>query len=97
MHKFSDFNIKTEQKAFAGDKIKIVKILNKKIAVLGFKIENSKVNNGQCLYLQIEVGDKKHLVFTGSKMLIESIQKVPKDGFPFETTIVEENEMYQFT
>ncbi|MBA4852042.1 hypothetical protein [Emticicia sp. BO119] len=97
MKKFSDFEIKNEQKTFVGDKIKISKILNKEIVVLGFEIKDSTVFKGKCLYLQIEVGDKKHLVFTGSKMLIESIQKVPKDGFPFETTIVEENEMYQFT
>jgi hypothetical protein len=97
MNKFSDFNIKNEQKTFTGDKIKISKILNKSIVVLNYKIEDSKVNAGKCLYLQIEVNDKKHIVFTGSKMLIESIQKVPEKGFPFETTIVEESEMYQFT
>jgi hypothetical protein len=29
--------------------------------------------------------------------LIEEIQKVPKDKFPFETIIVNDNKIYEFT
>lgn len=97
MKKFKDFNIEVEVKAFVGDKIKISKVLNRPIVVFGFKVENSKYNTGKCLCMQIELNGTKHIIFTGSTILLDSIQKVPTEGFPFETTVVEENEMYQFT
>ena len=96
MKSFKDFGIKTEDKGFVGDKIKINKILNREIAVLAYKIGDSKYN-GKCLHLQIQLGDTKHVVFTGSKNLMESIVMVSKDDFPFKTTIVEENERFEFT
>lgn len=97
MKKFKDFNIEVEIKAFVGDKIKISKVLNRPIIVQGFKVENSKYNTGKCLCMQIELNNVKHIIFTGSTVLLDSIQKVSTEDFPFETTIVEENEMYLFT
>lgn len=82
-----------------GDKIKIDRILNREIIVHDFKIEKSKYEkgNGRCLYLQIEVNQTKHVVFTGSAGLIDAIEQVPKSSFPFSTTIVRENERFEFT
>lgn len=97
MKKFRDFNIQIETNTFIGDKIKISKVLNRKITVHTFKIEASKFNNGKCLYLQIDLEGVKHIVFTGSTVLTEMIKQVPTEGFPFETTIVEDNERYMFT
>jgi hypothetical protein len=67
--------------------------------VSDFKIEKSRFEkgNGKCLYLQIEIGQAKHVLFTGSAGLMDQIEKVPRDKFPFKTTIVRENEMFQFT
>jgi len=42
MNEFKDFGIKTTSKSFVGDKIKMSKILNKKIAVIDFKMSDSK-------------------------------------------------------
>jgi hypothetical protein len=53
--------------------------------------------NGKCLHLQIEVNKTFHVVFTGSVVLMDMIEKVPKDKLPFITTIVKENERLQFT
>lgn len=101
MNSFSQFNIKITSQAFEGDKIKMSKILNREIVVHHFKLEDSKVfkekGSGKCLYLQISFNQQKHIVFTGSSWLIETIQQVPETGFPFTTTIVEENERYLFT
>jgi hypothetical protein len=97
MKQFKDFNIKTEPSTFIGDKIKISKILNREIVVHNFKLDNSKFNTGKCLCLQIELNTSKHIIFTGSSVLAESIKQVPAEGFPFKTVIVQENEMYQFT
>ncbi len=98
MKRFKDFGIKTPLQSFQGDKIKISRILNREIQVHDYRIENSKYGeNNKCLYMQISVGDTKHVLFTGSVVLIETIQQVPKDEFPFLTTIIRENERFEFT
>jgi len=68
--------------------------------VTAFKVEDSKFEkkgSGKCLTLQIEYNNNKHIIFTGSIGLIQQIEKVPPNGFPFKATIVKENEMFQFT
>lgn len=100
MNRFSQFNIKATASPFEGDKIKMSKILNKEIVVHHYKIEPSKVfadrGTGQCLHLQISLNNEKHIVFTSSSGLIEQIQQVPQEGFPFTATIVEQNDKYLF-
>jgi len=100
MKNFKDFGIKTNVKAFSGDKIKISRVLNREIVIHDFKIVDSKytdAGNGKCLYLQISIADVKYVVFTGSIGLMEEIILVPAEGFPFTTTIVEDNERFQFS
>jgi hypothetical protein len=98
MNNFKDFNIEPELLSFTGDKIKIDKVLNKEIKVLDFKIEDSKVKTGtKLLTLQIEKSGENHIIFTGSTILMQQIQKVQKDKFPFNTTIVKESEHLKFT
>lgn len=97
MKKFSDLGVKTElQETLTGDKIKMHKVLNRSITVHNFRIEPSKFT-GQCLYMQIEMDGEKRVVFTGSVGLLQVIQKIPKTDFPFTTTIVKENDRYEFT
>ena len=100
MGKFKDFGISIVTKVFTGDKIKISRVLNREITVHDYKIEESKFTesgNGKCLYLQISIGDVKHVLFSGSQYLMQQIQLVPAEGFPFTTTIIEDNESYQFS
>lgn len=98
MKNFKDLGIKNNTQAFVGDKIKIDRILNREISVHGFKIEDSKVKSGtKCLYMQISIGDAKHVVFTGSVVLMDMIQQVSSADFPFKTTITRENERLEFT
>ena len=98
MTRFSELNIKHNISSFTGDKIKIGKLLNVEIQVLQYKVENSKVKEGtELLTLQIKKKEEVHVVFTGSKVLIDQINQVPKDKFPFTTTITNPNEYYQFT
>lgn len=101
MNKFSDMKIQLPPKGFEGDKIKISKILNREIEVHDFKIDNSKCfshkGSGKCLTLQIKIGEAKHIVFTSSTFLLETIQQVPKESFPFLTTIIEDNDRYVFS
>lgn len=100
MKSFNDFNISITTKSFVGDKIKMSKILGKEIIVHHFKIEDSKCFKGnadKCLKLQITFNGESRIVFTGAGGLLEMIQQVPEDGFPFTTTIIEENERFKFT
>jgi hypothetical protein len=97
MKPFSDFNIKPTVKAFVGDKIKIERVLNKLIEIHGFKINPSKIEGkGMCLTLQIKVDGSDRILFTGGKVLQETIQQVPAENFPFTATIVKENERLEF-
>lgn len=99
MKSFKDLGIKPPVQTFQGDKIKITRIINREIVVHDYRIENSKFasNNSKCLYLQISISDVKHLVFTGSTVLMETIQQIPKENFPFLTTIIKENERFEFS
>lgn len=101
MNSFSQFNIKTPERGFEGEKIKISKVLNREIVVHRFRLEDSKVfkKSGaeKCLHLEIAIEGKKHVLFTGAIGLIETIKQVPESGFPFTTTIIEENDRYMFT
>jgi hypothetical protein len=96
MKDFKDLGLKTEIKTFAGEKIKVKKILNIEIVLLDYEIKDSKYD-GKCLYIQIQKGDTKHVVFTASKYLMQIIQQIDKKDFPIKTTIVEIDERYEFT
>lgn len=96
MKKFSEFGIKASQETFVGDKIKTSKVVDKKMIVHKYRIEESKFG-GKCLHLQISLNEEKRVVFTGSKSLMEMIERVEKGNFPFETIIKKEDERYVFT
>ncbi len=100
MKQFKDLGIAPVIQNFVGDKIKIERILNREITLIGYRIEQSKFTekgNGKCLHLQIQLGEVKYVVFTGSTVLMETIQKVSKDDLPFKTTIVKQDDHFEFT
>jgi hypothetical protein len=101
MKRFSELNIKALERGFEGEKIKISKVLNREITIHRFKLEDSKVfkksGDEKCLHLEVSIEEKRHVLFTGSTGLIESIKQVPADCFPFLTTIIEENDRFKFT
>lgn len=94
--KYKDLKITTTINHFTGDKISINRVLNKPILIHEYKIEPSKYKD-QCLHLQIEVDGEKRVLFLGAKILIEAIQKIPTEKFPVETTIIKDNNYYEFT
>lgn len=90
MKNFSDFKIVPIIENFVGDKIETKKLLDKEIVVKSFKVGPSNFKDrGDRLDLQIEYKDEDRVVFTSGKYLIQTIEKVPKDCFPFKTKIVE--------
>lgn len=98
MNNFKQFNIKPTTISFIGDKVRINKVLNTEIIVHDYKIKDSEKKPGtKYLTLQISRKDEKEIVFTGSKTLMDMIDQVPKEQFPFRTTIQQEDQMFQFT
>lgn len=98
MKSFSELGIQAPKKGLEGDKIKIERVLNREIQVHDFRIVDSKFEGkGKCLHLQIMISNTNYVVFTGSNNLMEMIQKVDRADFPFKTTIIRENERFQFS
>ena len=96
MKQFNQLGIKPTEKGFTGDKIKMNRILNRVIVVKDFKIEPSNFS-GNRLCLHIELNGTEHIVFTGSNVLMETIERIPRNAFPFETTIINNNERFEFS
>ena len=103
MTQFSDLKIECPSKALDGDRIDIDRIFNQKITVQDFIIKDTKISGykekgaEKCLYLQILFKGEQRVIFTGSINLMEVIQKVPRESFPFTTIIIKENKRYKFT
>ncbi len=101
MKQFKDFGIeKPKGPAFIGDSIQMTKVLNRPITIEHFRITESNFKDkgsGKRLDLQITFNDNKRIIFTGALGLMETIQKIPSGNFPFQTTIIEENDKFEFT
>ncbi|WP_035677885.1 hypothetical protein [Flavobacterium limnosediminis] len=96
MNNFKDFGIKPVIENFTGDKIKIEKLLNQEIIVLKFRIVPSNYE-GKRLDLQIQFKDEMRVVWTTAKYLIQTIEKISEDHFPFKTTIKKVDEHLEFS
>lgn len=97
MKHFSDFA--KDDKIMDGKKIKIENVLNKEIEITGYKITESqykKDNNNSCLTLQFILNGEKHVLFTGSNVLIEQIEKY-KQEMPFLAIIIKVDKFYTFS
>lgn len=94
---FKELGIKNaDPENFIGDKIPVKKIIGKQIIVHDYKVGPSKFS-GKRLDLQITYNEDKRVVFTSSSYLSETIEKIPKDAFPFTTIILEDNDRFTFS
>jgi hypothetical protein len=99
MKSFKDLGIKPVNKGLEGKKIDIDRIFNEPIIVNRFQVKDSKYpdkNYEKCLHLEIEFEGRKRVVFTGSKVLIDTITQIPEKEFPFATKIIKENGRFEF-
>jgi hypothetical protein len=100
MKKFSDFA--EERVTLDGPKMKIEEAVNREMVVTGCNIKKSKYgrnNSGKCLTLQfsfLDNPDDKRIIFTGSDVLIEQIEKYGEE-MPFQTTIKRIDKYYTLT
>ena len=95
MKRFSDFADKSS--AITGDKIKIKDVLEKEIIIIGYRVNDSKQKVGtKVLTLQFKLNGEERILFTGSTVLIEQIEKY-SDEIPFTTKIEQIDKFYTFT
>jgi len=93
--RFSDFT--NESKPFEGDKKKLDDILNQEILIVDFKVRDSKQRIGsKYITIQFKIEDKIFIVFTGSNILTNQIEKY-KDNLPFYTIIKKIDKYYTLT
>jgi hypothetical protein len=93
--KFSDFA--TSDALLDGKKIKIAEIVDKEIEVIGFMVSDSKIKqNEKCLKLQFYYKEEKHVIFTGSNILINQCVKYEKE-MPFIATIKVAGKCFTFS
>jgi len=96
MKRFSDIS---KENILDGDKIRLEDILNEEVLIIGYRIKDSrysKNNSGKYLTLQIEFKDNKRVVFTGSDVLIDQLEKYGNE-IPFLATIRKINRYYSLT
>ncbi len=96
MERFHEFA--EESGPLDGDKIRIDDILNKELIITGYKIKESKYpkSGPKCLTLQVVLDDKKYVLFTGSVVLLEQMEKY-QDHLPFIATIQKIDRYYTLT
>eukprot|EP01037_Dinobryon_pediforme_P011467 gene11467-11560_t len=86
MMTFSELGVKS--KNLTGDKITIEEILDKPIKVFDYRVAESKYSRNNYLMIEIEFEGQKRVIISGSNVLLEDIEKIPKDGFPFCAALV---------
>lgn len=71
--------------------------LNQEIITFGFKRDQSKFNdNKRYTTIQFEINGEKRILFTGSKVTMEQLEKY-HEYLPFVTTIRKINRYYTLT
>ena len=100
--RFSDFA--ASESRLAGEKKKVSDVLNRLVAITGWRTMDSKCGKGKiCLELQFEYanedgpnGGVKYVVFTASEVLLKQIRQY-EDKIPFLTVIVKQGNYYTFS
>lgn len=84
---FADFA--EESRPLDGEKIRIDEVIDREMTVIGFNLRRSryeKNRSGKCLLLQMEIGGERRVLFTGSDVMIEQMEKYG-EHVPFVATI----------
>jgi len=85
-----------EEGPLDGAKEKLSEILDKEILVLAFRIGKSKFRDGNYVTIQFENDGKHYVVFTGSEVLMEQLNK-HQTQLPFYTTIIKRWNYYSLS
>jgi hypothetical protein len=95
--RFSEFA--RENMPLEGSKLKLEEVINREITVTDYRVKDSrykKESAPRCLTLQFDLEGKKYILFTGSNVLVDQIDKY-KAEIPFITTIKKIDKYYTFS
>ena len=94
MHRFSDF---ADERPMTGEKISVNEVIGKEIEVLGYRITDSNKRSGtKCLTLHIRLDGEERVVFTGSYVLMEQVERY-QELLPFIASIKKVNNFLTFS
>jgi hypothetical protein len=94
MQRFADFA--DDPGILDGAKVRIDDVLNRELAITGYAVKTSKFSknkSGKYLTLQFRLDDDKRVLFTGSDVLIDQMEKYG-DRVPFTATIRKVDRFY---
>ena len=91
---FADSN--EDEDPLDGEKKKIIEILNKEILILNFRIQKSKIKEGNYAIIQFKLNGQKHVIFTTATRLMKKLE-LHKDEIPFHTTVIQEFNYFLFS
>ena len=95
--RFKDFADPDEDEdPLDGEKKKILDILNKEILILNFRIQKSKIKEGNYVIIQFELYGKKHVIFTTATRLMKKLER-HKDKMPYYATIIQKFNYFTFS
>lgn len=102
MKDFKQLQIKIdpEQVGLIGNRIDIGNVFNEEIIIHSYKIADSKFpkpGRERCLHLQVELNGEMRVMFLTSTSLINVLERIPRDEFPFKTTIKKNQKRFEFT
>ena len=95
--RFSEFS--RENMPLEGSKLKLDDVVNREITVIDYRVKDSHYKKENCekfLTLQFKMDDKIYMMFTGSNVLRDQIDKY-KSELPFITVIKKIDRYYTFT
>lgn len=93
MKKFSDFGLNTliTQTGFTVPKISITDVLNCEIEILDYE-SGVKTSHGENRYVvKIKFDGSEYKFFTNASPIKGALDKIPKNEFPFSTTIKQQS------
>lgn len=76
-----------------GKKKKITEILNKEILVLNFRIQKSKIKEGNYVILQFNLDNERYVIFTTAKRIIKKLER-HKDRMPYRASVIQKYKYY---
>ena len=77
-----------------GKKKKITEILNKEILVLNFRIQKSKIKEGNYAILQFKLDNERYVIFTTAKRVMKRLER-HKDKMPYFATVIQQYKYYK--
>lgn len=89
MKKFSDFGINTHDNktVFTVPKISITDILNCEVEILDYESGVKTAHGDNRYVVKVKHDEVEYKFFTNATPIKEALDKIPKEDFPFATTI----------